>query len=517
MEPTLTSFYFLCFLTAVILLYYLIPQRFQWIILLLGSIAYYLLSGNGVLIAYPLISSIIIWGFACLISKRKSEGYQPKILILSGVIISLLPLFILKYINFLINTINGLAVMPSCFGGEPIFCIPNTRWLLPLGISFYTFTMLGYLIDVYNGIAAPQKNLFKFLTFGMYFPTILSGPIMKYREDGEQFFTPHKLDYRNLTFGAQRILWGFFKALVISERAKQIVNSIYDSPGEYRGFYVIIGTFCYAIELYTNFSGGMDIVLGISEMLGLRLPENFERPFFTKTISEYWRRWHITLGVWMKEYVFYPLLRTAFLVNLQKRWKKHFGKKLGKLFSTFVAMFILWFTVGIWHGGDWKYVIGSGLLHWLYIVFGQIVEEPFDRLMTKLGLNSKAGWLDVLRVIRTLLLVCLGFVFFRASSVSDAVKLIVSGFSEFNPEILIDGSIFNLGLNWVEFVIFAVSLALLITVSAIQTKRGSVRELISKLILPIRWLLWFALLFFTILMAYYGPGYSAQEFIYQGF
>ena len=503
MGATLTSFYFLCFLLAVLVVYYVCPGRFRWVILLLSSIAYYLLSGNGILLVYPLITCTIAFFGGKYIDTHKPAGKKALVV---TILLILAPLFALKYINFLINTINFI----------PKVEIPNTKWLVPLGISFYTFTILGYVIDVYNGIAKRQENYFKLLTFGMYFPTMLSGPIMKYREDGEQFFTEHKLDYKNITFGAQRMLWGFFETLVISERMRMIADSVYNDVTAYQGAFIFFGTICYAVELYTNFSGCMDIVLGISEMLGLKLPENFDRPYFSKNISEYWRRWHITLGVWMKEYVFYPVLRTSFFNNLQSKLKAKYNKKTAKRLTTFLAMFILWFTVGVWHGGDWKYVIGSGLLHWFYIVMGELISPKVDNLLTKIHIDPKAKWVDILRCVRTFLLVCLGLVFFRASSVSDAVTLIKNTFTVWNIRYLFTGAIFCMGIDWVDFVVAVVSIGILIAVSALRSK-GSIRDRIALKKLPIRWIIWFALLFYTILLGFYGPGFSAAEFIYQGF
>ena len=389
-------------------------------------------------------------------------------------------------------------------------------FLVPLGVSFYTFSLLGYVIDVYYGIATPQRNYGKLALYGMYFPVIISGPILKYREHGEQFFEEHPFDYHKVTRGLQRMLWGFFKKLVISERLGMLVDTVYGAYTDYAGAYIWIATICYAFQLYTDFSGCMDIVLGMSESFGMELPENFETPFFAKSISEYWRRWHITLGVWMKEYVFYPVLRSRFFTNLNKKWKQKFGKKKGKQYTTFAAMFILWFTVGVWHGGDWKFVIGSGLLHWCYIVLEELLEAPCAHAMKRLHINAKGKGIAAIRVLRTFFLVCIGDLFFRAASVGDAFQMLRLAVSAWNPQIIWNGSLFTLGLEPVEFAIVVVSLLLLYAVSWMQQK-GSVRERIATKALPVRWLIWYALLFYVILLGCYGPGYSASEFIYQGF
>ena len=345
---------------------------------------------------------------------------------------------------------------------------------------------------------------------------MISGPILRYRECGEQFFERHVFNYGKVTRGIQRMLWGLFKKLVIAERLRLLVDTVYGNYEAYPGAYIWVATVCYAFQLYTDFSGCMDIVLGMSESLGIALPENFRTPFFARSVAEYWRRWHITLGVWMKDYVFYPLLRTGFFTKLNQSWKKKFGKKKGKRYATFAAMFLLWFTVGVWHGGDWKYVIGSGLLHWFYIVMEELLEEPCARAMRKLHINAGGRAVAVVRTIRTFFLVCIGDLFFRAESVSAAFSMLKGAVTTWNPGILWNGSLFTLGLDAVELGIAVVSLLILFSVSVMQQK-GSVRDGIAGRKLPVRWLIWYALLFYVILFGCYGPEYSAAEFIYQGF
>ena len=510
---SITSFYFLVFYALVLLFYYIVPKRGQWGILLLASILYYLFSDNGFLIFYPLAAVLVChWGVRRMVRVREraeaagtDPGRQCRLALAVVIVANVGALFLLKYINFGINTVNGAA---SLFGEREL--LHGLDWLVPLGISYYSLTLIGYVTDVYFGIAKPLKNPGKLALYGMFFPCMLSGPILRFREDGDQLYEPHPFDYVQVTRGIQRMLWGFFKVLVISERMGKLADTVYGNPPQYPGLYIWIGTVAFAFQLYTNFSGGMDISLGIAQTFGLKLP------FFSRTISEYWRRWHITLGVWMKEYVFYPILRSGLFTRLGKRLRSRFGKKRGKQLTTFAGMFLLWFAVGVWHGGDWKYVIGSGLLHWAYIVCGELLEPVYAKGMARLGIDPKAGWVDRLRVLRTFFLVNIGFVFFRADSVQTACAMLKSAVSVFNPSILIDGSVFGLGLDWIEFTIAVVSLLMLLAVSLLQEK-GPVRERIGKKRLPVRWAIWYALLFYVILLGNYGPDYSAAEFIYQGF
>ena len=532
---SLTSFDFLCFFALLLTLYYIVPvftkHKGQWVVLLIASLVFFYNNvrddNNYYLVLYPLITSFVTWFLLFLLSKTDENDLKKRRLILSAELFVLLGILIaLKYVKLI--TGGNVAT--------------------PLGLSFYTFILLGYFIEVYNGIGVRQKSLLKTCLYGMYFPVMISGPIMKTRDSGKQFFEYHPFDYKNITFGLQRMLWGFFKELVISERLAVIVNAIYNNDTEYPGAFIILGTVCFAFQLYTNFSGCMDIVIGMSECFGIVLPENFATPFLAKSISEYWRRWHITLGVWMKDNVFYPLLRTKMISDLTKRLKKKLGKRKGKQYSTYVAMFILWFSVGMWHGGEPKYVIGSGVLHWGYIVFGEISLPFFTWLFAKkLHINMQSKFADCVRVIRTFILVCIGDLFFRADNVHHALRMIKESVTVFNPQIFVDGSLLNLGLDIYNWGVLIFSLMILIIVSSIQFKMEmlsasasslkkvsagqeqdvtkpsrfsgfkNVREYIASKGLIIRWIILLGLLFYCIFLAEYGPGYSAAEFIYKDF
>ncbi len=509
----ITSFYFLCFFTVLLIVYYGIPRKLQWGLLLLGSVAYCLLAGQGILILYPLVSAGACYlGTNALAGVPQEADKKRRGILAVTILVNVGILFALKYVNFFINTVNGVVHL---FGGGDEL-VSGVDFLVPLGVSFYTFSLLGYVIDVYYGLADVQKNFGKLALYGLYFPNLISGPILKYREHAAQFFAPHAFDYKQVTQGLQRMVWGFFKKLVIAERLGVLVNTVYGGYEGYPGAYIWVATACYAFQLYTDFSGCMDIVLGLSQSLGIALPENFQTPFFSKSVAEYWRRWHITLGVWMKDYVFYPLLRSKLFTNLNKSFKEKFGKKRGKQYATFAAMFVLWLTVGVWHGGDWKFVIGSGLLHWFYIVMEELLAPPFARLNKRLHLDEEGRFLNGVRMLRTFFLVCIGDLFFRSASVGDASAMLKSAVSVWNPQILWDGSLLQLGLDGIETAVAGFALLLLWAVSLKQRKE-QVRECIAGKPLPLRWALWYALLFAVILLGYYGPGYSAAEFIYQGF
>ena len=260
----------------------------------------------------------------------------------------------------------------------------------------------------------------------------------------------------------------------------------------------------------------MDIVIGVSQVYGITLPENFQTPFFSKTIQEFWRRWHITLGGWLKDYILYPVLRTEFFMELPGKLKPRFGKKTAKKITTFSAMFILWFAVGLWHGGSWKYIIGSGMIPWIYIVGGELLEPLWVKLRALFRVTKDTKWFAVFQMVRTFLLMSFAFLFFNSAGFFSALSMIRNVLTTWNPWILWDGSLLQLGLELKEWVVLILSLTLLWIISVMQQK-DSVREWLAKKNIVVRWLLLYALLFWVILMGNYGPGYSAAEFIYQGF
>ncbi len=492
---SITSFSFLCFFAVVLFVYYIIPKKAQWGYLLAVSFAYFMTSaevaesGGWYVVFYPMAAVLAVYMAARLMDRTKEQKKRRTALI-CAVIFCIGLLCTLKF-----------------------FRLPL---LAPMGISFYTLTLLGYLFDVYYEIGSVQRNYGKLLLFTCYFPTMVSGPVVKYKEMEGQLFCGHKLEYRRVTFGMQRMVWGFFKKLVISERMAVIANEIFNHYENYEGFSIWVGAFAFTFQLYTDFAGCMDIVLGISECFGIVLPENFNAPFLAANISEYWRRWHITLGVWLREYLFYPLLRTKFFMQLPKKLRDRLGKKGAKQLTTFLAMLVLWFTIGYWHGGSFNFIIGSGLLHWGYIVFGELAEPLFVKMRGFFGIRAGCRWFLWLQRLRTFVLVMFGLVFFRNASVVDAVRMLGRGFSAFNPQIFVDKTLFSFGLDWVECTVLLVSLLLMEWVT-IQQQKGWLRERLEKKPLLIRWMVLYALLFYVILLGQYGPGYSASEFIYQNF
>lgn len=322
-----TSFEFVAFLACVLVLYYLIPVRFQWILLLVANVFFYARSGlygllfMGVTIvtsyAAARIMSAVQYHMDDTVkahkevwSKQERKAYKQQIkrkkrmIFIGCLLVNLGILAVLKYTNFAIANVNGIAAL---FTGR--HSIARVNLVLPLGISFYTFQTMGYVIDVYRGKAEAEKNIFKMALFTSFFPQLIQGPISRFGELSQTLYAPHRFDFRTVWFGLERVLWGYFKKLVIADRIVVAVNAIVGQPDIYSGFYVFCGMLFYAAELYADFTGGIDITIGIAQMFGIQLAENFERPYFSKNIAEYWRRWHITMGTWFKDYLFYQIGR----------------------------------------------------------------------------------------------------------------------------------------------------------------------------------------------------------------
>lgn len=330
---SLVSNLFIIFVAGAVLLYYLLPKKMRWWGLLLTSYIYYLAAGTKYF-PFLLFSTIITYLCGLAIEhevnqdKKKAKRY-----LIIGLILNFGMLGVIKYTNFILENIN------LAFHLE----LPGMQILLPLGISFYTFQTSGYLLDIYWKRDHAEKNIFRYALFVSYFPQILQGPIGRHSRLAEQLYEGHSFDLQRICRGIQRILWGFFKKMILADWSAVFVDAIFGNPDQYNGL-AIFGVLFYSIQLYADFSGGMDVVIGISEMFGIVLDENFKRPYFSTSITDFWHRWHITLGTWMKDYVFYPLTLSKSMVKFRKAAKKKLGKKISVKLPICVSNLIVFFS-----------------------------------------------------------------------------------------------------------------------------------------------------------------------------
>lgn len=505
---SLTTFSFILFFLASLIVYYAVPRRFRWIALLVSSAAFFILSST-VWTAVYLIASAVSASLCLRAMARARQNEQPKkakgALIL-GIVVNVGMLAVLKYTNFVITNVNSIAALS----------LEKVAFPAPLGISFYTLTLVGMLLDGYWGIAEPGANVFKTALYIGYWPTLTSGPITRWGEFAPSLYEGHALDWKNIVFGLERMLWGAFKKLVISAPLGVVVDTIYADTASYPGLYVWVAAVLFMFQLYTDFSGCMDIILGASECYGVVLPENFRTPFFARSVQEYWQRWHITLSAWLRDYILYPILRSGAWRKLTKWIKKHWGKKAARQIPSYLGMLCVWLLIGLWHGGDWKYILGMGLWFWLWIVLGQVCEPLARKVNAFLHIRTDSFCWKLYQSLRTFALAAVGNMFFRLDSLGATFRAIGDGFSVFNPWIFTDGSLYALGLEQKPFHTALLGLVLLLVVSALQEKE-SVRERIARQNLPFRWLIWLALVLAVLVFGQYGPGYNAANFIYANF
>lgn len=527
-----TSYEFIGFLILLFALYYIIPKKGQWILLLVFSYLFYFLA-DPIYLIYIAITTVTVYLMGKQIEKLKDKqtAYlkenketldkeakkkyksfikkkQWKVLLI-GLLINLGILAIAKYTNFCILNINGLL---HFFGNKTELSYLNI--ILPMGISFYTFQALGYLIDVYRGTGKAENNFFKFALFVSFFPQLVQGPISRYHDLSETLYEEHSFNYQNISYGLQRILWGFFKKLVIADRMLIAVNEITHNADKYDGAFVFVGMLFYALELYADFTGGIDITIGVAQVLGIRLAENFNRPFFSKSIKEYWRRWHITMGTWFTDYIFYPISVCQPMLKLSKRARKLLGENIGKRIPIYLSSFVVWFATGIWHGSSWNFIVW-GLGNWVVIMISQELEPLYDKFHKHVHTDNSLLY-KCFQVIRTVLLMSMLRTFDCYRDVPLTFKMYGTMFQIDKWNIFGNGALLGLGLSVIDYVILAAGVILLFSVSMLQRKEP-VRDRIARMKYVPRFCIWFGLFLIVLLMGIYGIGYDATQFIYNQF
>lgn len=541
-----TSYEFLGFLLILFPLYYLIPKKGQWMLLLGASYFFYFMAGAYCLL-YILVTTVTVYLLGrrmedlreeqgsylrehkAELGKEEKKAYKSGIkrrqwrALLLGLFVNLGILAVVKYTNFAIYNVN-MAL--HFFGGEKQFDFLDIA--LPMGISFYTFQALGYLIDVYRGTVKAERNPFRFALFVSFFPQLVQGPISRFQDLGKTLYAEHSFDGKTVSFGLQRILWGFFKKLVIADRMLVGVNEIIKNPESYGGAFVFAGMMFYALELYADFTGGIDITIGAAQVLGITVTENFNRPYFSKSIKEYWRRWHITMGTWFTDYIFYPVSVCKPMLKFSKFSREHFGEVIGKRMPVYLSSFAVWLATGIWHGASWNFVVW-GLGNWAVIMISQefapLYRKFHEKINGRINRNREAdrqfalennGFYRLFQILRTLLLMSCLRSFDCYRDVPLTFRMFGSLFTDGNWHVLWDGSLLGLGLSALDYGILAAGMVLLVSVSLMQ-RRGSVRERIAEKPYPVRFAVWFGLFLTVLLMGAYGVGYDASQFIYNQF
>lgn len=520
-----TSFsYLLFFLGITYVLYTLFPKKYKYIVLLCMSYLFYIVSSSW-LIVFLVLTTFIIYFSAIWIDKinnifidvkknlnrdekknlKNKLLWQKKAVVCVMLFFCLGALIFLKYYNLFSEILNFVIFQHIHLE------LPYLKLLLPLGISFYTLQAISYVIDVYRGKYKADYCLPRVALYLVFFPTIVEGPIGRYDEYAYQLYEGHSFHYENLTFGCQLILWGLFKKLVIADRANLFVNVVFKSPQDYAGFAVIFSIIFYTIQIYTEFSGCMDIVRGSAQIFSVHLPQNFKQPFFSKSINEFWQRWHMTLGTWLRDYVFYSVSLSQPFKKFNQLVKNHCNGYLSKLLPATTALFFVWICNGLWHGASIKYIV-YGMYYYVLMVLGMFLEPVFIKVMKTFHIHKETQFFRVFQIIRTCILVNIGMLIFRAKDLTTAWNMFLSCFRDFSLQPLS-----SYGLRLSDLLMIVCGVVIVFIVGVLKEKGVSIRETIAKRNIVLRWTVYFAALFIVIILGAYGRGYDAVSFIYAQF
>ena len=540
---TYTSLNFLFFVLATALVYFVLPfKKYRWTVLLAASIFFYCTWSYqlGAFMLFTTLSTYLIglWlnkvslKSKAVLKEHKSEWsrddkkkYKNKTKVRMRLVMTLALLLnfgilaFLKYYNFFAGSLNDLL---GAFSFD--FSAPSLKLILPLGISFYTFQSMGYIVDVYREKTAPQKNPLKLLLFVSFFPQIIQGPISIYDQLAVQLFEGHDFDFTRFKHGCELIMWGFFKKLVIADRAVIAITAVTADYNKFGGTTLTFTILLYALQLYADFSGGIDISRGVAQIFGVDMIDNFKRPYFSRSINEYWRRWHISLGAWLKNYLFYPVaMSNAFITASKKMKGTRFGKTasgahIAKVLPTSVASLIVFLVVGIWHGASWKYV-AFGAWNGLIIMVSILLEPLFISAKDKLHIKDTNIPFMLFQMFRTFLIVLVGYVFDVAPSFSQAMRTFWLFFTNQNFK-LGYSQISNLGLGKKDYLVVLLGGLIIFIASVIQerSKDGiDIRHMLDKKPFILRFALLFVGLISIVVFGIYGSGYSAADFVYAQF
>lgn len=526
------SYGFILFLTVLFIAYYAIPKKHQWKLLLGAGYLFYYFSGPQNLL-YIFLTSLSAYGAAVKIdmlrkdqgeylareddrlSRKEKRDYRSfmrsrqRKWLMACLILNFGVLAVTKYSNFAIANINSVISIFNSGTGLSFWDLA-----LPMGISFYTFKTMSYVIDVYRGRHPAERNFFKLALFTSFFPQLVQGPISRFNKLSETLYKEHTFDSGNVKFGLQRIAWGYFKKVVLADRILVAVNTIIRNPDTYQGVFVFIGMLFYAYELYADFTGGIDITLGIAQVLGIDVEENFKRPYFSKSTAEYWRRWHITMGTWFREYLFYPLSVSGPMLKFAKYSRRRLGDGLGRRIPVYVSTIITWFTTGLWHGASWNFIVW-GLLNGCVIIISLECEPLYNWFHSKFDVRGTLVF-RLFQVMRTVFLMSAIRMFDCYRNVPLTFKMLSTMITKFNARGLTSEALLGLGLGTADYAVLSAGLIVLVAVSLLQ-RDGSVRHRIAKEHRALRFALYYVLLISILVLGAYGIGYDSSQFIYNQF
>jgi alginate O-acetyltransferase complex protein AlgI len=480
--------FLLIFFPLVTTAYFLLPHRYRWLLLLIASCYFYM----AFIPAYILILFLTIGiDYVAGILIEGAEGQKRKLFLALSIVANIGVLGIFKYFNFF--TTNLTAFYEVMGWSYPV---PHLSLILPIGLSFHTFQSLSYTIEVYRGRQKAERHLGIFALYVMFYPQLVAGPIERPQNMLHQFRQPHAFDYQRVTNGLKLIAWGLFKKVVIADHLAIVVNQVYNQPTKYQGIGLIVATICFAYQIYCDFSGYSDIALGTAQVMGFKLMDNFKQPYLSRSVSEFWQRWHISLSTWFRDYLYIPLGG-----NRVSPWRWQFN------------LLVVFMVSGLWHGANWTFVIW-GALHGLYLIISIWTENLRKRFANLSGLDKQPRLYQALQVATTFSLVSFAWIFFRANTVNDAFYIVGHLFSGVgnllvnltNASVVRD-ALAGTGLS--EIVPAVLAIAVLELIHYFQ-QRGSVRQMLARQPGWIRWAIYYGLVLTILLFGKFG----VEQFIY---
>jgi D-alanyl-lipoteichoic acid acyltransferase DltB (MBOAT superfamily) len=479
------SAHFLLFFVMVMAIYFAIPHRFRWALLLTASYIFYM-SLKPAYVILVMILTVISYYAGLQMGKTEVKSKRKRFLIVA-VLANLGFLFLFKYYDFFNSSFKTL------FSHYHLsYEIPALHFILPVGISFYTFKSLSYVMDVYRGNKSPEKHLGYLALYVAFFPQLLAGPIERATRFLPQLYEKLDFDYQRVTKGLKLMLWGLFQKMVIADNLATLVDSVYNDPAHHHGISLILATLFFAFQIYCDFSGYSDIAIGAAQVMGYKTMENFNRPYFSKSIPDFWRRWHISLSAWFRDYLYIPMGGNRVSIP---RW----------YFNLFIVMLVC----GFWHGANWTFLVWGGL-HGIYLVFSVMTQGIRDRMTRRIGLDKMPKLRHYFRVLITFSLVSFAWIFFRANSLSDALYVIhhlPTGWESLLRHGLKETPF--LGALKLEFMIAVFSIVLLLLVHFME-RQSRIVEKVSEGPIWLRWPIYYGIVLSILLFGNFG----SKQFIY---
>lgn len=503
----LKSLAYVVFGLIVAIIYFLLANRKvlqRYFLLLTGLFFAYKMCGIVSTCAIVVLALLIYVIGRCL-EKQVSAGSKGKAAFFLYLGLCL-DIGLLLYVKFFSATYDLLVSFFSAKG------VTIAAFVAPIGLSYYALSLAAYLLDLYHKKISAETDFSVFLLFVTFFPAIIQGPINLYKNLTPQLKEAHHFDWDRFVSGCQRMLWGYLKKAVIADRIGIFVIAVLqdESVGGIVLFYTMM---LYSFQIYADFSGGIDVIMGLSEILGIRLAENFKAPLVSKSITEYWKRWHMSLGEFMEKYIYYPLVLNRKTNALSKKFRH---KYLQKVFAATFASVVVFVIVGIWHGTGWNYVV-YGCYQAFFVSTAILLGPVYKKVRVWLKVDEKCITWRIFVTVRTFLLLTVGRYFIRAKDLTQTWELFLRTLRGGQVHALFDGGLLQYGLDEKNLIVMYLGILLMIAVDLMHHKGIRIRQTIMKQDIVFRYVLYFAVIFAIAIFGIYGKGFSSASFIYQGF